>query len=186
MSDTPPATVGQLPNLARSKGWLIFFGIFSILVGIFAIAFPVAMSLAIEQVIGILFVITGVFSIGGALFGHETSHRISSVLLAFIRIAAGLALLVWIGAGLAALTILLLAFFLAEGAVFIFSAFSARHQKGWIWLLLNGIVALILAAMIWSQFPAASAWIIGLLYGINSIFYGAALLLFGASVAKPA
>lgn len=166
-----------LPTLAtKSRGWLVFFGIFSLVVGFFAIAFPYVMTVAVEQVIGIILVATAVFSIGGVLFGDTKGHRVSTTVLAIIRLVAGLAMLVYIGQGVLALTVVLAAFFFAEGITFLVSAFTMRSNKAWFLVLLNGIVAFVLGGMILSEFPGSAAWVIGLLYGINSIFYGVSLL----------
>ncbi|MGH8048794.1 MAG: HdeD family acid-resistance protein [Chthoniobacterales bacterium] len=170
----------------KSRGWLTFLGIFSILVGIFAIAFPLAASVAISQVIGIILVVSGVFSLGAVLFGEEKNHRIATVVLALIRLAVGMMLLLFIKSGVIALTALLGFFFLAEGATFIFSAMALRHNRAWPLMLINGLVALLLGWMIFSNIPSSAAWATGLLYGINSIFYGVALLGFSAMHGKSA
>lgn len=166
-----------ISNLAKkSRGWLVFFGIFSLIVGIFAIGFPYVMTVAIEQVIGIILVATGVFSLGGILFGDNKEHRVATTILAIIRLLAGLAMLVYIAQGVLALTVVLAAFFFAEGVTFLISAFAMRSNKAWLLVLLNGIVAIVLGGMILSGFPGTAAWVIGLLYGINAIFYGVSLL----------
>jgi Uncharacterized conserved protein len=181
MADAPIST---LPT--KSRGWLSFFGIFSLLVGFFAIAFPYVMTVAIEQVIGIVLIATGVFSIGGVLFGETTGHRVATTVLAIIRVVAGLAMLVYIAQGVLALTVVLAAFFFAEGITFLVSAFAMRSNKAWFLVLINGIVALVLGGMILSGFPGTAAWVIGLLYGINSIFYGVSLLGLAAGAGKSA
>jgi len=176
------ATPSTPPALAtKSTGFLTGLGIFSILVGILAIAFPWAASMAIEQLLGIVLVFSGVFSIGAALSHGHTSHRISTIILALVRLAAGLALLVFIKQGVVTLTVVLSAFFLAEGAIFIFSSLALRHNRAWPLILVNGIVAIVLGVMIFSGLPSSAAWAIGLLYGINSIFYGVTLLGFAAA-----
>ena len=47
-----------------------------------------------------------------------------------------------------------------------------RSVAGKGWLLLDGIVTLILAAMIWSTWPSSAAWVIGTLVGISIFFSG--------------
>lgn len=175
MSDpTPPIT--SVPVLAKSRGWLIFFAILSLLVGVFAIFRPGLAALAIEQVVGILCVVTGVFSIGNVIFNRDATHRISSVVLAVIRLAVGLVLLAFPMSGVLSLALVLGIFLIAEGLVFLAGALggSAGVSK-WL-LMLNGFVALILGAMVLAQFPSDAPQILGLLYGINSIFYGVTLL----------
>jgi uncharacterized membrane protein HdeD (DUF308 family) len=175
------------PNaIGKSRGPLTFFGVFSILVGFFAIGFPYAASLAIEQVIGIILVVSGVLSIGAVLFGEEKNHRIATVVLALIRLVIGMLLLVYLKSGVEFLTVLLVAFFFAEGVTFIISSFALRHNRAWPLILVNGIVAIFLGFLIFNHFPASAAWATGLLYGINSIFYGIALIGFAGAHGKTA
>jgi uncharacterized membrane protein HdeD (DUF308 family) len=70
------------------------------------------------------------------------------------------------------LTILLAAYFAAQGIVTIIAAFKFSGT-GTMWLmLLSGIVSLVLAWMIFSGFPGSAASMLGLLLGINLIFTG--------------
>ena len=165
----------------KSPGAFAAFGVFSILVGFFAIAFPLAASMAIEQVLGIILVVSAIFSIGAVVSGGEKTHRASTVVLALIRLAAGLALLMYLKQGVITLTVVLSIFFLAEGVTFIISSLALRHNRAWLLILVNGIVAIFLGVMIFKSLPSSSAWAIGLLYGINSIFYGVTLLSFAAA-----
>ena len=168
-------------SLTKSRTWLTITGVFFILVGIFAISFPYAASAAVEQVIGILLVLTGVFSIGAVTFGVEKNHRIVTVIQALIRLVIGILLLFFVKSGVLALTAVLGIFFFAEGATCLVSAIVLRHNRAWPLIFLNGIVAIILGALIFQQYPSSAAWAIGLLYGINSIFSGAALIAFAAA-----
>jgi uncharacterized membrane protein HdeD (DUF308 family) len=174
------------PAQPRNRAFLVFFGLFSLLVGGFCIAAPTLMSVAIEQVLGIVLVASGVFSIVAVIFGDEKNHRISTVFLALIRLAAGLAFLVCIKSGVIALTALLGAFFLAEGVVFVVSAFALRHHGAWLLVLLNGLVTLVLGGSILAQLPSKDPWAIGLLYGIYSLFYGVSLLALALASRKAA
>ncbi|MGC1481774.1 MAG: DUF308 domain-containing protein [Chthoniobacterales bacterium] len=174
MSDaTPPAS--HQPAAPKSRGWIIFFAIASILVGVLAILFPTVMALAIEQVIGIFCVVSGVFSIGNVIFGGEKGHRTSSVVLAIIRLAAGLVLLTFPMSGVLSLALILGVFFVAEGLVFIAGALGGISGVPKGLMLVNGIVALVLGVMVFLNFPSDAPEILGLLYGINSIFYGITL-----------
>jgi uncharacterized membrane protein HdeD (DUF308 family) len=173
-------------SIAKSRSWLTFTGFFFILVGIFAISYPLPASFAVEQVIGILLVVTGVFSLGAITFGVEKNHRIATVILALIRVVVGMLLLLFIKSGVLALTAVLGAFFFAEGATFILSSLALRHNRAWPIIFLNGIVAIILGVLIFQQYPSSAAWAIGLLYGINSIFSGVGLIAFAAAHPKSA
>ena len=171
----------SLSGYSRSRTWLIFGGILSLLVGVFAIAAPGLFSFVLTQLIGALCLVTGVVAIFQALFGKSSPHRFLSSLSAVIRIAAGSALLFFPIAGLAALTLIVAAIFLTEGIVCLVTSFRLRANPAWIWLLLNGLVALLLGAMIYAKWPLDSAGILGILYGIQSLFSGSASLMLGLS-----
>jgi uncharacterized membrane protein HdeD (DUF308 family) len=50
--------------------------------------------------------------------------------------------------------------------------------------VLNGVVALILGGLLLAKFPSDADWAIGLLFGINSVFLGLSLIMFGAAIPK--
>jgi uncharacterized membrane protein HdeD (DUF308 family) len=161
------------------RGWLIFGGIVSILVGFFAIGAPGLFSVVLTQFLGALLLVLGVAGVFQALFGKNTAHRVLSLLSAVVRLAAGSALFFLTGEGMAILTLILSAVFVAEGIFCVATSFGMKSNPAWIWLFLNGVVALILGGMIFAKWPSDAAWMIGLLYGIQSIFTGSALMMVG-------
>lgn len=173
-------------SISRSRGWFLFGGVISLLVGIFAIAAPNLFSFVLTQLIGALCLVSGIISLFQALFGKNRQHRFFSSVSAIIRIAAGSALFFFTEAGMAALTLILAIVFVTEGIVCIVTSFQLRANQAWVWLLLNGIVALILGGMIYARWPLDAAWIVGLLYGIQSLFSGSAMLMMGFSSRLPA
>lgn len=164
---------------APARGWLIFGGVLSLIVGILAIGTPFVFSYLITQLIGAFLLVGGVIGLFLAIFGKHRHHRFLSALSGIVRIAAGASLFFFTVPGIAALTIILAAVFLSEGVVCIITSLRMRANPAWMWILLNGIVAFILGIMIFNRWPADSAWIVGLLFGIQSIFGGASLLTMG-------
>jgi uncharacterized membrane protein HdeD (DUF308 family) len=72
----------------------------------------------------------------------------------------------------------LIVFFIIEG---IFSImFALEHKRAlsgrWGWLVLNGVIDLFLAAIIFAGLPGTAAWALGLLVGIDLVFGGMALI----------
>jgi uncharacterized membrane protein HdeD (DUF308 family) len=80
--------------------------------------------------------------------------------------------------GALSLTLVLIAFFLIEGAVSIMFALDHKRELSgqWGWMLMSGIIDLVLAMMIFAGLPSTAAWAVGLLVGINMIFGGTALI----------
>ncbi len=173
-------------SVAHSRTWFIFGGALSLLVGIFAVSTPQFFSLVLTQLIGALCLVSGVVPLFQALFGKSRPHRFLSSLSAIIRISAGSALLFLPIAGMAALTLIVAVIFLAEGIVCLATSFRMRANPAWVWLLLNGLVAILLGGMICAKWPLDSAGILGVLYGIQSLFSGSAMLMMGLSARLPA
>ena len=76
------------------------------------------------------------------------------------------------------------AIFLVEGVleIVVFIQFRALSGSGWI--LLDGIVTLLLAYLIWRPWPSSSRWAIGILLGINLIVSGITGLMFSVAARK--
>ena len=169
---------------SSGKAWTILGGFLSVLVGFFAISAPALFSYVITAFIGALCLVSGVIGFFQALFGKDVHHRILSVISAVIRFAAGAALFVFTQSGMETLTLILGAVFFAEGIICIVTSLRLRSNSAWIWLFLNGVVAIVLGGMIYARWPIDSEWVIGVLYGIQSIFSGAAMLMLGFAIEK--
>ena len=60
---------------------------------------------------------------------------------------------------------------MAVGAFRTLSAMVVRYPY-WGWSLLNGVVTFLLGLIIFRQWPFGSLWVIGLLVGIEMLFFG--------------
>ena len=57
-------------------------------------------------------------------------------------------------------------------------AFQVRPMQNWGWILFSGILALVLSAIIWMDWPGDALWVIGLLLGVNLLFSGLGTVMF--------
>jgi uncharacterized membrane protein HdeD (DUF308 family) len=80
--------------------------------------------------------------------------------------------------GAVSLTIVLTAFFVAEGVFQTTVAVASRHVLAgtWVWMLLSGIADLVLAAIIIEGWPGTAVWALGLLVGVNLLTSGWAVV----------
>ncbi len=179
----PPTTTH---DLFKSRGWLIAGGILSIFVGFMAMGSPLMFSLVVAQVLGIFALVSGCISLSLALFGKHTAHRVLDTFLSLIRIAAGVILLQCVASSVAVITLVLAIFLIVEGVSVIFGAIKMRSHKGWSWMLINGVAALLLGLMVYTRWPSDSAAVLGLLFGINSLFWGMSLMMLGFAAPQPA
>lgn len=173
-----------IPTTDKSPAWTMFQGVLFIILGAAAIVFPLFATIAVEQIFSGFMLIAGGYALASAFNGREASltHRIVSILWAVLTLVTGLLLLFKIGAGVLTLTVLLAAYFAAQGIVTIIAAFKfAGTGTMWI-MLLSGGVSLVLAWMVFSGFPGSAAWVLGLLFGINMIFTGTFFISMGLTL----
>ena len=120
-------------------------------------------------------------SIFRALFVWHARHApgfVWSLLTAVLSVVLGLILVLRPLAGVLTLTMVLIAFFIVEGVASIIGAFQHRdHLRSWGWVLFSGIIDLVLAFLIWDGWPSSADWAIGLLVGINMLFFGLSLVM---------
>jgi hypothetical protein len=96
-----------------------------------------------------------------------------------LAIVAGGIMIVQPGRGLGALTIVLVAYFLASGVLDIVLAFRLKPEEGWGWTLFSGIVSIALGAFLIWQWPIPGIWAVGVYVGIRIIMHGWMLITLG-------
>jgi uncharacterized membrane protein HdeD (DUF308 family) len=175
---------------AIHEHWVLFLveGIILVILGALAILVPPLATITVTILIGWLFLISGAVGLFTTFWMRHAPGFWWSLLSALIAILAGFLLLVWPLTGALSLTFVLTAFFIIEGIASIMYAIEHRNQLSgrWGWMLLNGIIDLILAALIISGLPGSVAWALGLLVGIDLLFGGAALIGMAFAARKPA
>ena len=83
------------------------------------------------------------------------------------------------GAGLATITLILAVWFVVDGIWALVLALQWRPEKGWVWMLFNSVLGIVLGIMIYRQFPTSAAWLVGVLVGIRLFFAGWTMIALG-------
>ncbi len=160
----------------RSAGWSIFLGILLLLAGILAILVPFFAGIAASVFFGWLVLFAGVAHLIYAWSERGAGAILWQVLIGIVYIIAALYMLVLPVAGVVALT-LVLAFYIAVEGVFELAVFTRlRHLRGAVWFLIDGLVSLLLAGLIFFHWPSSSLWAVGTLVGVSLLFSGIARL----------
>ncbi len=169
-------------------GLFLFEGIMLTILGVAAIAVPPLATLAFTLVIGWLFLISGGVGLVTTFWMRNVPGFWWALISAVIAIAAGIVLIRWPISGTVSLTLVLIAFFVAEGIATLMYAFEHRSQLSgrWGWMLMSGIVDLILAGIIFAGLPGSATWALGLLVGINLVFGGTAMIGMALAARNPA
>jgi uncharacterized membrane protein HdeD (DUF308 family) len=160
--------------------WVFYLveGIVLIVLGTIAIVIPPLATLAVTILFGWLFLVSGAIGLVTTFWMRHAPGFWWSLVSAVLAIVVGVLLLGTPVTGAVSLTLVLVAFFIIEGAASIMFALDHKREMSgrWGWMLLSGIVDLVLAAMIFAGLPSTAAWAIGLLVGINMVFGGVALV----------
>jgi uncharacterized membrane protein HdeD (DUF308 family) len=168
----------------RITGWYIVAAVLFIVLGTFAIIEPGVAGLGVTLLVGWLLILGGVIHLVGAFKGGGARHVIFQLLIGIAYVIGGLYFLTHLLLAIGTLTLLLAAVILAEGVLEIISYFKLRDEDASGWVLFNGIVTLLLGALIWFHWPSSSVWAIGILVGVNLLMTGMTRLMFGLAARK--
>jgi uncharacterized membrane protein HdeD (DUF308 family) len=181
--DTLPHDLANLQSKMSAtvrEHWKAFLaeGILLTILGLAAMIVPPLASLAVTIFLGWMFLISGIGGLIVTFWARQMPGFWWSLISAVLAIAAGIILLARPVQGVLSLTIVVGAYFLAEGVATIMYALEHRRELSgrWSWLLVAGLMDILIAAMIITGLPGSAEWAIGLLVGINLLFGGATLI----------
>lgn len=156
----------------ESLGWLTALSVLMIIAGVLAIVVPPAAGIAVAILVGWLLVFSGGAHLVFAWRTRTTAGFLWELLLGILYIAVGAYVLLHPVAGLATLTLALAIYLFVEGILELALSFLLRPMPGSSWILLDGVITLILAVMIWRTWPSSTEWVIGTLVGVSMLFSG--------------
>ncbi|MBD3296540.1 MAG: HdeD family acid-resistance protein [Candidatus Omnitrophica bacterium] len=171
-----------MDTLHKAKSWFIGGGILLLILGVAAIVLPVVAAVAVEVLFGWILILSGIVTIVHSFRALSTGRCILRFLIGLIYLAIGTTFLVYPLTGVLTLSLFLAILFIVDGVFKTAVALQLRPLSGWGWMLASGIVALMLAGIIFSGFPGEVAWMLGLIVGINLIFSGWSMIMLGSSV----
>ncbi len=180
---TLPQDVTRLQSEMRAavrEHWkaFLFEGIVLAVLGLAAMIVPPLASLAVTIFLGWMFLISGIAGLVVTFWARQMPGFWWSLISAALAVLAGLVLLARPMQGVLTLTIVVGAYFLAEGVATIMYALEHRRELSgrWSWLLVAGLMDLLISFLIIAGLPGSAEWAIGLLVGINLVIGGASLV----------
>lgn len=176
-----PVPLSEIDYLHHSWGWLLALGIVLIVLGIIALAFIPAATLASVLVLGWLMVFSGVveaiYAVRARRWGGVFLHMIAAVL----GVLVGLLVVTHPVAGALAWTMLFAAFLTVIGLFRTVAAIQFRFQS-WGWAVFDGIVTLVLGILLWAEWPFSALWFLGFALGIALILRGWTTVMFALGI----
>jgi uncharacterized membrane protein HdeD (DUF308 family) len=180
---TDVSTDVKSSDIKKGINGSLLIGALLIILGIVAIALPAFSTIVAETWIAFILISAGASKL---VYAFQTRNNdqgfIWKLLLSILYIATGVMLFVYPLTGVVTLTLLLGSFLLTEGVFELILAFRLRPQQNWTWALGNGIITLLLGAMIWFQWPFNAPWLIGTLVGVSVLFTGVSRVMLSLNV----
>jgi uncharacterized membrane protein HdeD (DUF308 family) len=163
----------MLAQLGRHWGWILSFGIITLLAGIVVLAWPAETLLVIAVLFGIQLIIAGIFRFVAAFATEDATGgtRVLLALLGVLSVIIGLWAVRHALLTLLALVVLLGIFWVVNGTIELFTALSNRGmpERGWT-AAMGGLS--ILAGIIVLIYPAPSILTLSIVLGIWLLVYG--------------
>lgn len=167
-----PAT-GQLTRLGRHWGWVLAYGVITLIGGVAALAWPAPTILVLAVLFGVQLVVAGIFRMINAIASTDASgvtRALLAVLGAF-SIVVGLYALRHVLVTLAALPLVLGLYWIINGVIEAFTAVSHREMPGRLWVAVTGLLSIV-AGLVAFAFPAITLLGLALVLGLWLLILG--------------
>lgn len=165
-------TKAMAEELHANWAWFFALGVLLLLFGFAVIIFPVAGTFAVEILFGIILLFAGLTQVVLAFQARKWGGFLFTFLAGLLYLFVGLLFLVYPLQGIITLTLLLGIALIIGGIFKVALAFKIKPDIYWEWLTFDGILSLVLGALILAGWPSDAVWVIGLLFGIDLLFSG--------------
>ncbi len=155
----------------------IISGIIMAIAGILAIIHPVAGSLAFVIFLGALFIAAGIVEAYTTFKAHQKSA--GAWFKVFLLLITGILLLIWPVSGIAAVAILLAAYFFIDSFASFQMGLDLKPLKGWWIAVLNGVLSFILGIIMIIGWPFTAPFTVGIIVGVSFLMDGIVLIYLG-------
>ncbi|BCA96840.1 membrane protein [Legionella antarctica] len=159
-------------DLNRNWGWILGLGILFVILGCIGLGMVVGLTLVSMIFFAALLIVAGITHVVDVFKHREWKGIIWQSLIAILYIVAGCVVFYDPFLASTLITAALAGVLIVIGLTRILMAFSLKDSKGWLWLLLAGITAIILGMLILMHWPISGLWVIGLFIAIEMIVTG--------------
>jgi uncharacterized membrane protein HdeD (DUF308 family) len=174
MSEPMQQPADMLARLGRHWGWVLAYGIVTLIAGILALAWPGETLLVVAVLFGVQLIVSGVFRFVAALATDDLTGgtRVLFALLGVLSVIIGLWAVRHVLLTLLALTVFLGIYWVVNGVIEIFTALSHREMPERGWTVAMGVLSAI-AGIIVLAYPGLSLLSLAIVLGIWLLIFGA-------------
>jgi uncharacterized membrane protein HdeD (DUF308 family) len=156
----------------KGWGWVLAYGILLVIVGIVALANPLATGAATGILLGFLLLLYGVAALVAGFRAHGHSGRWLEVALGVLALLAGIAVLLNPVAGALSLVWLLGAWLVVAGAFQLLFAIRSRANR--FWTVVMGVLDIVLGLFLLLSDPGTAlsflAIVVGISFAVRGVF----------------
>jgi len=161
------------PAIFRDKWlWFVLLGNLLILAGIAAILLPAISELAASKLLGIVLALSGVAQIVQASKVAHWRGFVWQMLLGILAAVGGMLIYMDPFAGVITLTLMIAIIFAFHGVTQLTFAMKVRSEPGWRWLLISGLVAVVVSALLFMKLPFSRSFTPATMAGVSPLFAG--------------
>lgn len=171
-------------SLKRTGAESVVLPVLLIIFGFAITALPIVTSIGVALGIGLWLSIAALVQLVHAFQFRGVGPVAWQVLIGICYLIAGMYLVTHPVIGVAGLSLAVAVFFFCESFLDIVAYFSTGPAIASGWILVDGIIALALALMIWSRWPASSWWVVGTLVGVGVIVGGISRLMMALALRR--
>jgi len=163
----------MLGRLGRHWGWLLAYGVLTLLAGIAVLAWPSETLLVLAVLFGVQLIISGIFRFVMALASDDLTGgtRVLLALLGVLSVIVGLWAVRHVLLTLLALTVFLGIYWVVSGVIDIFTAVAHRGMPSRGWTAASGVLS-ICAGLIVLAFPGLTLLGLAIVLGIWLLIFG--------------
>jgi uncharacterized membrane protein HdeD (DUF308 family) len=162
-----------LASIGRHWGWIMAFGVLTLLAGVAVLARPGRTLVVIAVLFGVQLIVTGIFRFVAALAADDLTGgtRVLLAVLGVLSLIIGLYAVRHVLVTLLALALLLGIFWIVNVSVELFMALSHREMANRGWSAVMGILS-IFAGIIVLAYPGISLLVLAVVLSVWLLFYG--------------
>ena len=153
-------------------GWILGYGVLSVVLGVLAFLNPFAATYAATLVIGAFFIAAGIVSIVSGFAGKGHEGRGYAIGFGLVSLVIGLIMALEPATGAISLTLLIAVWLGVRGALEI--GLGSRFRRGKGLMIALGVVNILLAVIVLATLPWSALTLPGYVLGISFLFGGVA------------
>ncbi len=163
----------MVARVGRHWGWVLAFGIVTVVIGIAALAWPGRTLVVVAVLFGIQLIVLGIFRFAAAIASDDVSGgtRALLALLGVLSLIIGLYAIRHVLITLLALAVLFGIFWIVSGAVELFMALSHRDMPHRGWNAVMGAIS-VLAGIVVLSVPGISLLVLAVVLSIWLVVFG--------------